>query len=271
MKAFIKHTFLVATSYLACIASSLVYAQTFSLTTYNTTSGLPGNQINDLHQDRHGRLWVATMNGAAIFNGEKFTRFEKNSPEASNPVKTVFEDSKGNIWLGMLRGGLCRINGAGEKKYFKLPSGLVGDDVYDITEDGKGQIWIGTSNGLSRYHENRFSNYTNFRGLVNNHVNAILNDSKGRLWIATMGGVSMFDGNKFTNFTTTNGLTSNTCTSIHEDSGGRIRVGTYTGVCTYLNGRFFAEPGMQQLGADQVEDFFQANDNTIIAATNNNG
>ncbi len=271
MKAFLNRLSLLALTCLTCLSSGFVFAQTFSLTTYNTTSGLPGNQVNDLLQDRHGRLWVATMNGAAIFNGEKFTRFEKNTPEASYPVKSVFEDSKGNIWLGMLRGGLCKINGAGEKKYFKLPSGLVGDEVYDITEDRKGQIWIGTSNGLSRYHENRFSNYTNFRGLVNNHVNALLTDSKGRLWIATMGGVSMFDGNRFTNFTTTNGLTSNTCTSLHEDNGGRIRVGTYAGVCTYLNGRFFAEPGMQQLNADRVEDLFQTKDNTILAATFNNG
>lgn len=271
MKAFLNRLSLLAVTCLTCLYSGFVFAQTFSLTTYNTTSGLPGNQINDLLQDRHGRLWVATMNGAAIFNGEKFTRFEKNTPEASYPVKSVFEDSKGNIWLGMLRGGLCKINGAGEKKYFKLPSGLVGDDVYDITEDRKGQIWIGTSNGLSRYHENRFSNYTNFRGLVNNHVNALLTDSKGRLWIATMGGVSMFDGNRFTNFTTTNGLTSNTCTSLHEDNGGRIRVGTYAGVCTYLNGRFFAEPGMQQISTDRVEDIFQTTDNTVITATFNNG
>lgn len=271
MNAFRNCIFLIAISCLACLSSGFVFAQTFSLTTYNTTSGLPGNQINDLHQDRHGRLWVATMNGVAIFNGEKFTRFEKNSPEASNPVKAIFEDSYGNIWLGMLRGGVCKINGAGERQYFKLPNGLVGDDVYDITEDAKGQIWIGTSNGLSRYHENRFSNYTNFRGLVNNHVNALLADTKGRIWVATMGGISMFDGNRFTNFTTDNGLTSNTCTSLHEDSGGRIRVGTSAGVCTFLNGRFFPEPGMQQLNADRVEDLFQTKDNTILAATFNSG
>ncbi|MFM8917155.1 MAG: two-component regulator propeller domain-containing protein, partial [Bacteroidota bacterium] len=229
MKAFLNRIILLAVFCLTCLLNLSASAQTFSLTTYNTTSGLPGNQINDLHQDRHGRLWVATMNGAAIFNGEKFTRFEKSEPEASNPVKTIFEDSKGNIWLGMLREGIVKINNAGEKKYFRLPNGLVGDDVYAITEDGKGDIWIGTTNGLSRFHDNRFSNYTVFRGLVNNHVNAILADSKGRLWIATMGGVSMFDGNRFTNFTIENGLTNNSCASLHEDLGGRIRVGTYSG------------------------------------------
>jgi len=271
MKAFHNRIFLIALSCIAWLSSNFVSAQTFSLTTYNTTSGLPGNQVNDLHQDRHGRLWVATMNGAAIFNGEKFTRFEKRDPEASNPVKTIFEDSKGNIWLGMLREGLVKINSAGEKKYYKLPSGLVGDDVYDITEDGKGQIWIGTSNGLSRFHDNRFSNYTTFRGLVGNHVNALLVDSKGRIWIATMSGVSMFDGNRFTNFTTENGLTSNSCTSLNEDSGGRIRVGTYSGVCTFLNGRFFADPSMQPVNTDRIEYLFQKGDNTIAAATFNNG
>ncbi|MFM7900511.1 MAG: two-component regulator propeller domain-containing protein, partial [Bacteroidota bacterium] len=271
MKAFLNRIILLAVFCLTCLLNLSASAQTFSLTTYNTTSGLPGNQINDLHQDRHGRLWVATMNGAAIFNGEKFTRFEKSEPEASNPVKTIFEDSKGNIWLGMLREGIVKINNAGEKKYFRLPNGLVGDDVYAITEDGKGDIWIGTTNGLSRFHDNRFSNYTVFRGLVNNHVNAILADSKGRLWIATMGGVSMFDGNRFTNFTIENGLTNNSCASLHEDLGGRIRVGTYSGVCTFLNGRFFADPAMQQVNSDRIEEIFQKGDNAIVTSTFNNG
>ena len=269
-KYIIKKTAIVFCLVFLCLGIVRAKGQSYNLTTYNTTSGLPGNQINDLMQDRHGRLWVATMNGVAIFNGEQFTRFDKNAPESTNPVKTIFEDSKGNIWMGMLRGGICKFNAAG-KSYYKLPDGLVGDDIYDITEDKQGQLWIGTATGLSRYNGSRFSNYTVFRGLVNDHVNALKYDSKGRLWIATMGGVSMYDGNRFINYTTSNGLSSNICLSVHEDSKGVIRVGTYAGICELVNNRFKPADGLAMFAGERIEGFIGNDVQSMSVATYNNG
>lgn len=270
IKAITSKTIISAGLLLLMMGMVQTWGQSYNLTTYNTTSGLPGNQINDLMQDQHGRLWVATMNGAAIFNGEKFTHFEKNAPESTYPVKTLFEDRKGNVWLGMLRGGVCKMNAAG-KEYFKLTEGLVGDDIYDITEDKQGQIWIGTATGLSRYNGSRFINYTMFRGLVNDHVNALKYDSKGRLWIATMGGMSMYDGNRFINYTTTNGLSSNICLSIHEDTKGVIRVGTYAGICELVNNQFKPAEGLTMFSEERVEAMVGKDIQSMAIATYNSG
>ena len=46
-------------------------AQQYDITIFNDSDGLPGNQINDLLQDRYGRIWVGTMNGLAIYDGFK--------------------------------------------------------------------------------------------------------------------------------------------------------------------------------------------------------
>ncbi|MFM7079728.1 MAG: two-component regulator propeller domain-containing protein [Bacteroidota bacterium] len=248
-----------------------VQAQSYNLTNYTTNSGLPGNQINDLLQDRHGRLWVGTMNGLAVFNGEKFTKFEKSSPISNSPIKAVFEDSEGSVWAGMLRKGVCRINGAGQT-FFRKSDGLIGDDIHAIAQDRKGNIWFGTSVGLSRYDGKRFSNYTTTRGLVNDHVNAMLVDSKGRLWVATMDGVSMFNGDKITNYKTSDGLSSNICFSIHEDSNGIIRVGTYQGVSLLnRNNRFVTEPNQGLLVTERIEDIFGGGKSPLAIASYNSG
>lgn len=251
--------------------ANLAFGQTYNLTTYGATNGLPGGQINELVQDRFGRLWVGTMNGLTVFNGEKFTKFEKSNPVSSSPIKAVFEDRQGNVWVGMLRKGICRINGAGQT-YFTKSDGLISDDIHAIAQDKKDNLWIGTPSGLSRFDGKRFSNYTSTRGLVNDHVNALLVDSKGRLWIATMNGVSMFDGEVFQNFTLNQGLTSNICFSIHEDANGTIRVGTYQGICQLTrNNRFVADPDQGVLATERIEDMYAASSNTLAVATYNSG
>ena len=251
--------------------SNIVLAQTYNLTNYTTNTGLPGNQINDLLQDRHGRLWVGTMNGLAIFNGEKFTKFEKSSPISNSPIKAVFEDSEGSIWVGMLQKGVCRINGAGQT-FFRKSDGLIGDDIHAVAQDKKGNMWFGTAVGLSRYDGKRFSNYTTTRGLVNDHVNSLMVDSKGRLWVATMDGLSMFDGDKFTNYKTTDGLSSNICFSIHEDSNGFIRIGTYQGISLLTrSNRFVPEPNQGPFLAERIEDFSGGGKFPLAVGSYNNG
>ncbi|MBK8413447.1 MAG: hypothetical protein IPL22_02320 [Bacteroidetes bacterium] len=76
-----------------------IFAQRYNLSIFNISNGLPGNQINDIIQDKAGRLWIGTMNGVAIYDGLNFTGFDKNNPVTNNPVKTIFQDSKGTSGL----------------------------------------------------------------------------------------------------------------------------------------------------------------------------
>ena len=69
-----------------------------------------------------------------------------------NVVKEIFEDSKGNLWIGHWFSGISRLDRAtGTFKRFvhdpdnghSLPPGA----VFEITEDSRGNIWVGTLNG----------------------------------------------------------------------------------------------------------------------------
>ena len=42
---------------------------------YGVDQGLPGQIVTSLHEDRAGTLWVATTQGIARFDGNRFTPF----------------------------------------------------------------------------------------------------------------------------------------------------------------------------------------------------
>ena len=247
-----------------------VYGQRYNLSVYNSTNGMPGNQVNDIIQDRHGRLWIGTMNGVTVFDGTKFTGFDDNNPISKNPVKTIFEDSKGNIWVGMIRKGVCKITGS-SFEFYNTSNGLLSDNVNTITEDKKGNIWIGTSEGLNRYDGKILHIYTSLRGLVNNNVSSLLCDSKGLIWIATIDGISRFDGINFSNYTTEHGLPSNICYHIMEDSKGHLWFSTYLGISVYDGKRFSNITTSNGLLTDRIEKVIENSEEKKVFASYGGG
>ena len=248
----------------------MCFSQRYNFKTYNTTNGMPGNQVNALIQDSYGRLWVGTMNGVTVFDGMNFTGFENNNPISSNPVKTIFEDSKGNIWIGMIRKGLCKYTGT-SFEYYNTANGLLSDNVNSVTEDSKGNIWIGTSEGLNRFDGKIMHSYTSLRGLVNNNIFSVVSDSKNKLWIATLGGISVFDGVDFKNYTTDAGLLSNICYNILEDSQGKMWISTYLGISVFDGTTFQNYTTSNGLLTDRIEEIIENIDNKKMFASYGGG
>ncbi len=76
----------------------------------------------------------------------------------SDYVNVLFEDSKGNLWIGTDK-GVCRYNGK-EFSYFNKDNGLTSNFVFCITEDMKGNIWFGTfEGGLCKYDGTKITPY----------------------------------------------------------------------------------------------------------------
>ena len=59
--------------------------------------------------DRAGNLWFATMNGISRFDGTKFTTIRPSSDPVANNVNMIAEEGRGNFWLALFGGGVCRI------------------------------------------------------------------------------------------------------------------------------------------------------------------
>ncbi len=141
---------------------------------------------------------------AFVFSQPKQMIFENLSDEdglISNQVITIFQDSRGFIWLGTST-GLSRFDGY-QFENFEYgpdnPNSLIGKEVRQIREDSLGYLWIATNGGLNMYHpgKNTFTRYTNDpsdpRSLLANHVNSIFIDSLQNLWVCGPSGLQYFD------------------------------------------------------------------------------
>ena len=112
----------------------------------------------------------------------------------SQYFRSIFQDSKGNLWFGSLGEGVVRYD---EKTltYFSNPDGFINNTVYAINEDKAGNLWFGTDQGVYKYNGKTFKNYNQKDGL--NHIDitrkGILVDKSGTVWVGTHGGVYQYD------------------------------------------------------------------------------
>ncbi len=108
----------------------------------------------------------------------------------SQYIRSIFQDSKGNLWFGTLGEGVVRYD-VKTLTYFSNPDGFVNNTVYAINEDKNGHLWFGTDQGVYKYDGKTFRNYSQKDGL--NHIDisrkGILVDKSGTIWVGTHGGV----------------------------------------------------------------------------------
>lgn len=78
---------------------------------YTDTHALNDNQLQNLHIDREGGIWIATFYGGINYCSPTSGNFqlykELNAQIAGHVISHLAEDDKGNIWMGIEDGGVC--------------------------------------------------------------------------------------------------------------------------------------------------------------------
>jgi signal transduction histidine kinase/ligand-binding sensor domain-containing protein len=168
-------------------------------------TGLASPQVRAIYEDHQGTLWVGcgspfvrddqNLNSGGLnrFNRKKGTftqyRHDPSNPNslASNKVRALFEDSKGNFWVGTSGNGLHimdRDRGTFTHYYYDSlhPENLSrppllknqDDHITFIREDVKGGIWIGSFyNGINRL-DPITNKITHFGDIVNYNGDAFV-------------------------------------------------------------------------------------------------
>lgn len=141
--------------------------------------------VKAMFRDAKGRVWICSkssvgQSNVAVFDKEmNIIGFLGNDgklhPERTSfsPIYCVFQDSKGNMWLGSKPDGLFRLtenNGQFLIRNFRstdsTPKSLPCDAIYDIVEDGNGCLWLATLGGGVCYVENPNSSEPKFFSLM---------------------------------------------------------------------------------------------------------
>jgi ligand-binding sensor domain-containing protein len=127
--------------------------------TFETTDGLPGEDVFLLFVDSAGRIWA----------GVRYS-ISQGGLETSTMGLMVYA---GDRW--------------------RAAPGLEDHQVVDMVEDGAGTLWVGTKTGLFRFDGAGWQAWQTQDGLAGNVVSSMAQDQTGRLWFGTWAGVSTFD------------------------------------------------------------------------------
>ncbi len=133
--------------------------------------------------------------GVARFDGVKSEVFNKSDGLSDNVVRSLFEDSKGDILIGtdngltVYDGFTFNIIGKGK--------GLNGTSVLKITEGSNGTIWAATNDGglagIIPGDSAVVKNFTKEDGLVSDFIFDIYEAPDRKLWLAMVGGISIVE------------------------------------------------------------------------------
>ena len=98
-------------------------------------------------------------------------QWQLSIPRSVLITNVLFEDSKGEVWIGTRTNGLLRY--LPKKEYIEPISGTPCMDIVSIQEDLHGNLWVGTEYGLGKYDRdlNQFTNYYASSGIGGNQFN----------------------------------------------------------------------------------------------------
>jgi len=211
-----------------------------------------------LLRDNLGFLWIATNDGLCRYDGpnkiEVFKLEEGKTNLISSNIRSIYEDRKGNLWIGTRLGGLTKYHRPSDtwKTYLhdaNDPNTLSNDEVLKIMEDSQQRLWVGTENGLNLY-DYQTEKFTRFLvdrtdpfSLKTKAVLDIFEDEKGWIWVGTWGGglhLLLTDKNgkeelgKFRRIVPSENASTRNVWKIYQDRQQRYWIGTHGGGLFYM-------------------------------------
>ena len=200
---------------------------------------------------------------------------------SQSTVETIYQDSKGYIWIGT-NDGLDRYNGY-EFKHYKHDkydkNSIANNYIVDIIEDKNGYIWVSTIGGLSRINPDKdeIKNYYSKEdsgNLSNSNLWQILCTKDNRLIASTIDGLNVYDKNKdkFTRILYKEGeLPSQYIYSLEEDINGHIWVGTDNGLVELDKDLNIVKSYHDTIGDSDVYNVYDDSKGNIWVCTLDNG
>lgn len=211
----------------------------------NDSNSLEDNQIWDIYQDQQNDILVSTKEGLHKFNREnnKFSRVRLRGLDTDlKEIKTIFQDSRGNYWLGTYDKGIYLANSAlsfaislSEDNKWDLK--LNADALYDLKFIDN-QYWLGTNNGLYIIDEDYqiIKHYTESgpdkaSKILSNQVRSIEQLDDWSVWLGTGNGLNSInllsdDVSAHQSAQHKNSLSLNLILKIFKDNSNNMWLGT---------------------------------------------
>lgn len=260
---------------------------------------IPPGSTRDILPTNDGNLWVKYV-GKVVFADMETGSIKSyplpgtiNSEDNVHSKSCLFEDNKGNIWLGF-ESGLAMLNKSADQfEFFKLPDSdevAIPHAVRNIAQDENGTLWIGTYKGLFLLAKEN-TDLSHFihdendpNSLTQNSIYSIYPDLKGDIWIGTYaGGISYFNRNfdLFRHYSpgiNNTKLNYKVVSGIIENPNGDLWIGTEGGGVNYYHAKtgkysYYTHDSNNpnSLSANNVKAILRGKDGNLWIGTHDEG
>jgi signal transduction histidine kinase/ligand-binding sensor domain-containing protein len=230
--------------------------------TYSRKQGLSDTPWGGILAARDGSVWLANLDGLHRLNQGQVTVYRQHQARAGvreivgsglpdEGVGSLFQDSRGRIWVSTLTG-----IGYLENNRF-IPAAAPGGLVSSLTEDASGNLWIANRElGLLRLSHDEFSPIP-WATLGRKDPAVVLAPDllHGGLWLGfSQGGVAWFrDGHVHSSYSAADGLGEGRVNDLRFDSEGALWIATEGGLSRLKNGRITTLTSNSGLPCDAVQ------------------
>ena len=156
-------------------------------TSYKNAGVFHNLHVSDILIDSKNRIWVGTVQGLNMLEGDVWQSFDSNLPSLN--VTALAEDKTGNIWIGT-DNGLLEYNNSTFKLYNKENSGILDDNITAIAVSPINEIWVGTTVAqVQQLHDGKWIHHSfdNLAPPISHLVLALFFDNNGVLWCYLQG------------------------------------------------------------------------------------
>ena len=161
---------------------------------YDLQDGKIGNEVFAITEDRKGNIWIGSLNGVFIFDGQNFKKFTTADGLSYNDTRTLYEDKNGVMWIGTSAGLNTFQNGKIKQiKLRETEKDSLRSEPYirAIHEEPEGTMWLGSyGDGLIRIKNVKITFISVKDGLFDNIVSHIVEDESGNYWMGSNRGIS---------------------------------------------------------------------------------
>ncbi|GGA85882.1 GGDEF domain-containing protein [Arenimonas soli] len=248
-----------------------------------TTPGLRGIWIHDLHVDPANRIWIATYRGLSVYEDGQFRAVPVAGDEPGRALDTTDIEAMpsgdlmvaapdgvyratgkelallhplprpatallargADLWVGS-RGRVYRIS-EGDTQLLPMPDG---DDDTVVTQllDAHGRLWAATSNGLFFREGDQWLRYEGDPRLANTPIESMYEDRDGNLWIGMVDDLARLRAGRVTEVVRNDPMGS-AVRAMFEDREGNLWLGSqWEGITRVWNGwtrRYSSFEGLQ--------------------------
>lgn len=262
---------------------------------------LADNEIRSIHIDKFNKVWVGTKTkGLYLFDTELQT-FSKIDIDGFYYIKEIFEDKKGNIWVGsydtasVAKITLSSDGSLGQVVEYDLNipgTNTVNPYINFIYEDHKSDVFVGTREGLFVLdsEKNVFVNLEIENKVTKESLGpyfvSVARAPDGKYWVGTLGGLLVCNQLEdiakgdfewyYTILSDDTSLVNNLISALYFDPSGVLWIATEDGLDKYdpYENQFKLNKGISKHISNQVpriRGFAKTYDEKLIVATRHNG